>query len=85
MLTILLASLTIFKISGTSIGIYHNYFYGKSPDSALLANKPRQIRSDEWLVNTQMIRAQSMSNYNETNKDIGNGQDMSLILDVTYK
>ena len=85
MLTILLASLTIFKISGTSIGIYHNYFYGKSPDSALLANKPRQIRSDEWLVNTQMIRAQSMSNYNETNKDIGNGQDMSLILDVPYK
>jgi hypothetical protein len=85
LLTIVLVLLTILRISGTSIGIYHEYFYGKTNDSSLLANKPRQIRSDEWLVNTQMIRAQSMSNYKETNYAIGNGQDMSLILDVPYK
>jgi len=84
-LAVILIFLTAFKISGSSIGIYHSYFYGKSSDPALLLNKPRAIRSDEWLSNTQMDLAQKNAGYPKVNHNIGNGQDMSLILDVPYK
>lgn len=85
LLTILLLLLTVFKIHGSSIGVYNEYFYGDRDDSSLLLNKPRPIRSDEWLVATQMTIAQSNSSYDRINPNIGNGEDMSLLLDVPYK
>src|SRR5882724_2794072 len=74
----ILVLLTVFKISGSSIGTYYSYFYGNKPDPALLLNRPRPIRSDEWLVNTQMGLAQKNEGYPRTNYNIGNGEDMSL-------
>lgn len=84
--TIVLLLLTAFKISGSSIGIYNDIFYGPGhKDSSLLLNKPRPIRSDEWVWNSQMIMAQKNNNFERINKNLGNGQDMSLIIDVPYK
>jgi hypothetical protein len=78
--------LTAFHISGSSVGIYHTYFYGDgSKDNNLLINRPRAVRSDEWLANTQMTIAQANNDYRQVNPNIGTGEDMSIILDVPYK
>ncbi|MBX4197077.1 hypothetical protein KW801_00790 [Candidatus Saccharibacteria bacterium] len=78
--------LTAFKVSGSSIGIYSDIFYGSGhKDNNLLLNKPRPIRSDEWVWNSQMIMAQEANHYERVNPNLGHGQDMSLIIDVPYK
>lgn len=85
-LTLLLVIGTTLKLNGSSMGSYHRMLYGvESKDPALLLNKPRDIRSDEWAVNTQMTIAQFNNGYQRINKNIGNGEDMSLIVDVPYK
>ncbi len=80
-----LVLLTTFKISGSSIGVYHNYFYGTTRDSSLLSGTPRLVRSDEWRVNTQMTIAQENNHYNRINHNIGDSQDMSVLPDEPYK
>ncbi len=85
-LAILLICLTVFRISGTSVGIYDHYFNGSNhKDSHLIYGIPEAIRSDEWLVNTQMIIAQSQAGYPHINHNLGTGRDMSLVVDVPYK
>jgi len=84
--TIVLLLLTAFKISGSSIGIYNDMLYGPGhKDNHLLLNKPRSIRSDEWVWNSQMIMAQANNRFDRINPNLGRGQDMSLIIDVPYK
>jgi hypothetical protein len=85
LLTIALILLTILRISGSSIGSYQAYFYGNTKDQHLILNQPQAVRSDEWLVNTQMTIAQSNNHYNRINHNIGQGEDMSVTLDVPYK
>lgn len=80
-----LIMLTALKIHGSSIGMYHQIFYGKTKDNNLILNKPRPIRSDEWLMVSQMTIAQENNQYQRINKNIGNGQDMSLLVDVPYR
>lgn len=82
-LTLILIFLTLFKISGTSIGTYETTVNGKS--SNVIYGTPRAVRSDEWLVNTQLIIAQEREDYPRVNNNLGNGKDMSLIVDVPYK
>ena len=77
--------LTIFKISGSSIGAYHDYFYGKTNDSKLILGRPRSIRSDEFLVNTQATIAQANNDYKRINTNIGHGEDTSLLIDAPYR
>ena len=85
LLTVALILLTAFQIHGSSIGIYHDIFYGDSAkDGNLLANKPQSIRSDEWIVNSQKAIAQSNNNYAPVNHNIGDGEDMSLIADAPH-
>lgn len=84
-LTILLFLLAGFKINGSSMGVYHTVFYGSSKDSSLLLGKPRPIRSDEWLVNTQMTIAQKNNNYQRVNENVGMGEDVSILVDAPYK
>lgn len=67
------------------MGVYHSFLYGQQKDSNLIANQPRTIRSDEWVVNTQMTVAQKANDYQVKNSNIGDGQNMSIILDVPYK
>lgn len=84
-LTIILLSLTVLKISGSSIGSYHQVFYGDTKDPSLLVNHPVNIRSDEWLVTTQLTIAQYVAGYPRVNPNIDSGRDMSVIGDAPYK
>lgn len=77
--------LVIFRISGSSIGVYHNYLYGDARDSNLIYGKPRPIRSDEWLVATQLTIAQKENNFGRFNFNVLGGQDMSLLVNAPYK
>lgn len=73
------------KISGSSVGVIHNILYGDEvKDHALKMGKPRDIRSDEWLVGTQQTIAQVESNFPRVNKNIGLGQDVST-QDLPYR
>lgn len=77
--------LVIFRVNGSSIGIYNQAISGESHDPNLLLGKSRSIRSDEWLVTTQMVIAQKEAGYPAINTNIGNGQDMDILLDVPAK
>jgi hypothetical protein len=78
--------MTVFRISGTSIGVYHHVLYGtESHDPDLLYGHPQAIRSDEWLVNTQENIAQSKVGYPRANPLMGTGRDLSLQADVASK
>src|SRR5688572_20935068 len=85
-LTFLLLIFTAFGIHGSSIGTYHTALHGPTAeDPNLLFGEPRSIRSDEWLVNTQLTIAQENNGYQRINQNIGNGQDVSLLSDAPYK
>ena len=75
--------LSALQISGSSIGTYHNIFYGDSSrDPNLLANEPRGIRSDEWLVTAQLNLAQTENSFDDVNQNVGNGEDVSVLVDA---
>jgi hypothetical protein len=84
-LSLFLVLLTCLRISGSSIGIYNTTFYGQSKDPALLLNGPESIRSDEWLVTTQLTMAQHAAGYPRVNPNIDSGRDMSVVGDAPYK
>lgn len=84
-ITLIFALLVVFRINNSSIGIYQSFFNGNQPDKNLIIGRPRAIRSDEWLVNTQEIIAQNRAGYPLVNKNIGQGQNMSVVADVPYK
>ncbi len=74
------------RISGSSLGIYHSSFYGDAKqDPDLITGQPRPIRSDEYLVNSQLAIAQDQNDFNRINTNFGQGIDMSLIGDAPYK
>lgn len=85
LLTILLAILSVLQLHGSSLGVYHSFFYGDTRDSNLIAGTPRHIRSDEWLVNTQKSLSQKNNNYKIVNANIGYGEDLSLLSDAPYR
>ncbi|WP_322509882.1 hypothetical protein [Anaerolinea sp.] len=67
-LLLLVVVLTAFKLHGSSIGMYNFYFYGEGyRDPNLLYGKPRNIRSDEWLVLTPWIVSESQIHYASEN------------------
>lgn len=85
-LTLILIFFTAFRISGTSVGTYRQILYGdQAKDPALLIGQPEPIRSDEWLVGTQMTVAQAKVDYPRINPNIGGGEDVSIMNDVPYK
>jgi hypothetical protein len=65
------------------MGAYDQISLGKSP--GVLLGTPRPIRSDEWLVGSQEMLIQKAANYPAINKNIGLGQDMSMVIDVPFK
>lgn len=85
LITVLLLSLSALRISGTSIGTYHEILYGKTQDSSLLLNRPASIRSDEWLVTTQLTIAQHAAGYPRFNTNIDSGRDMTVVGDAPNK
>src|SRR2546428_9953599 len=85
-LTFVLILLTTLGINGSSIGVYNTYFNGNNAkDPAHIRGNSRSLRSDEWIVQTQMSIAQSNNTFERHNPNIGNGQDMSIIIDAPYK
>lgn len=86
LLFVLLLLLTSLRISGTSAGTYHLMWYGgKIKDHELIYGTPRAIRSDEWLVTSQIIVSQSRLGYPRVNPDLGPGQDLSLQTEIPTK
>ena len=82
-LLLIVLGLSFSQISGSSIGIYHELLYGDSTkDENLLFNEPRAVRSDEWLVTTQLSLAQVEANFTPINTNIGEGIDVSLLVDA---
>lgn len=70
----------LFKLSGTSVGIYKLIFYGAEyEDSSLIWGKPRSIRSDEWIVSTPYTIAQASNELDKINQNLGLGADMSAM------
>ena len=85
-LLVIVAVLSGMRLSGSSVGIYHQLLYGADAhDPNLVANSPQTIRSDEWRVNTPLIVSQWRLSYPRFNKNVGTGQDMSVVVDVPYK
>lgn len=85
-LLVLFAGLVAFKISGTSVGTYHKFLYGKNaPDSSLIAGQPKNVRADEWQDTTQLIVAQSQNDYKKFNPNLGSGRNLALQVEVPYK
>lgn len=86
LLLVPLVLFTVLGINGSSGGTYHNILYGESSrDPDIIIGGARSIRSDEWLVNTQLTIAQKSNNYDRINTNIGNGHDMSVAVDAPYK
>ena len=73
--------LSLLGISGSSVATY-SALTGIPADG--LKGEPRPVRSDEWLVNTPFIIGQQKEGYPVINNKVGNGQDMSIVVDVPY-
>lgn len=84
-LIIILIILTACRISGTSIGIYNGFLNGGEKDPNLIFGQPQSIRSDEWLVNTQITISQSQLNYPYINSNFTEGKNMSVLFDTPYR
>jgi hypothetical protein len=85
-LLLLLVVLTSLQLSGSSVGLYYPVLYGENQKSPnLIANQPLTVRSDEWLVNTQLTVAQAAIGYPHVNPNINGGSDMSVVGDAPYK
>lgn len=80
-ITVILCTFTIMGLSGSSVNSYD--LISSQQDTPLLGH-PQPVRSDEWLVNTPLIVAQSKANFPKTNNNIGDGQNMALVVDVPY-
>ncbi|MGF1661145.1 MAG: hypothetical protein ACFCVG_01510 [Kineosporiaceae bacterium] len=77
-------TLGVLRISGTSAGVYDEFLDGR-PSQDLLFAEPQPIRSDEWLVMTQLTVAQAAEGFPAVNPNIGDGRDVSVIVDVPYR
>jgi hypothetical protein len=70
---VLCTLLTLFKINGSSIGMYSQYFYGDGQHSDTIFGTAQGIRSDEWMVQTPWLLAQVRNGIRETNTLFGDG------------
>ncbi|KRF39102.1 hypothetical protein [Paenibacillus sp. Soil787] len=79
---LLFVILVLGKIHGSSIGMWDSYLEpNKAQNSIVIEGKPRAIRSDEWLVQTPWLLAQTQSkdNFPIINDNIrSDGQNMLL-------
>ncbi|HEX6258987.1 MAG TPA: hypothetical protein VFZ48_05905 [Candidatus Saccharimonadales bacterium] len=73
-----------FGVHGSSIGVYDGLFNGKQSEN-LLFGAPQEVRTDEWLVISQMTSAQRYEDFAATNENLGNGQDMVVLLDAPHR
>lgn len=85
-LLLLVLLLTAFKISGSSVGMYHKFLYGAhTKDSSLLYGRPQPIRADEWMGATQQVVAQSKIGFPTHDLTLPGGQDVSMSAAIPTK
>ena len=53
----------LFKLHGSSIGLWNTVFNTETENKSLLFGKERTIRSDEWAVTTPLIFSQSFNGF----------------------
>ncbi|EOH92740.1 hypothetical protein UAW_02779 [Enterococcus haemoperoxidus ATCC BAA-382] len=78
---IIFVLMLLFKVHGSSINLWDQYVsdYSDGADSGLIFGTPRQIRSDEWLVQTPYSLSQTQTGFRAHNEVITlNGQDMTV-------
>ena len=82
----ILLLLTAFKISGSSVGMYHEFLYGaQSRDPNLLYGQPRSIRADEWQGATPQVVGQSKIGFPTHDLTLPGGQDVSMSAAIPTK
>lgn len=66
---------SIAKLNGSSTALWRSLADREDPAAAVILGKPRDIRSDEWLVQTPWIwsQAEQEPSFPVTNRNIGNG------------
>ena len=75
--------LTAMNLNGSSINIFHRYFYKETTiDANLLFGEPRGIRTDEFKVATPLALAQVRNNFQYFNDSVNAGQDLSVLYDA---
>ena len=66
---------SVAKLNGSSTALWLGLADGRDPAAEVIIGKPRDIRSDEWLVHTPWIwsQAEQQPSFPVINKNIGNG------------
>jgi hypothetical protein len=74
-LTLIFVLATILKLNGSSSSIWRFYADGRLPDRDLLLGSAKDIRSDEWMVQTPWILSQALNEppFPTTNPNVGDG------------
>lgn len=81
---LILVVLVVFRISGTSMGLFYAQFFNGS-DPNLIAGTPRAIRSDEWLVVAPLTVAQVQQGLPRMSDVLPGGLDTSILWDLPYR
>ncbi|HVQ45025.1 MAG TPA: hypothetical protein VMT30_08795 [Candidatus Saccharimonadia bacterium] len=82
---LVICALSALRISGSSVGMYHQLLYGSGTDKNLLLGSSQPIRSDEWMVGTPLTVSQSHFGYPQIDPMIGDGFDASILADLPAK
>ncbi len=74
------------KLNGSSTALWQNLADQQAARSGLIAGRPKEIRSDEWLVHTPWIWSQANQSpaFPTTNRNIGDGV-MPLLTNVPVR
>jgi len=81
LLFIVLVILTVLGITGSSIGIYHQFF-SDAADPQLLSGVPRPIRGDEWYTQTGWTISQVARGLPIINTTLPGGVDATVLVDL---
>lgn len=74
-LILLYLAASILKLNGSSTALWRSLADGESPVAGIIAGKPKDIRSDEWLAHTPWIWSQANQKpaFPTVNRNVGNG------------
>jgi hypothetical protein len=85
-LTLVFVLATLFKLNGSSTPIWRFYADGRLPEDGVLVGSARDIRSDEWMVQTPWILSQAASDpsFPTTNPNVGD-QATTLLVNLPIR
>ena len=81
LVVVVTAVLVVLGVSGSSTGVYWQTF-GSGVDPDLIAGTPRNIRSDEWLVQSSWIVSQTEQGFPLMNGTLPGGMDATIQNDL---